>query len=252
MNNDSELLTWLNDLDSKGLTLIKAMPSYTLEALGNRIGDIRETHYGRIFEVKAKNDPNNLAYTNAELGLHVDLLFYEYMPGVQFLHCIKQRGVQGGQNQFVDSFTVAKIIEEKYPEAFKVLTQVNVANKDVGNEDGREFNKLYSRPIFQRDSNGQVCSTHFNNQMRDSILRLPLEQIRPLYEAMSVFSKVCYSPENVVERKLETGDCVVFDNRRVMHGRTGYTTSAGFERHLQGIYMDWDEVWSKIRVLNNK
>jgi gamma-butyrobetaine dioxygenase len=39
---------------------------------------------------------------------------------------------------------------------------------------------------------------------------------------------------------------MAFDNQRVMHGRTAYTTGA---RHLQGCYVDKDSLHSRIRVL---
>ena len=32
-----------------------------------------------------QSEPMNLAYTSATLGLHLDLPFYEYTPGVQVL-----------------------------------------------------------------------------------------------------------------------------------------------------------------------
>jgi len=34
------------------------------------------------FEVKAKYDANNLAYTSNFLPLHIDLPYYDYIPGV--------------------------------------------------------------------------------------------------------------------------------------------------------------------------
>jgi|TARA_B110001454_G_scaffold91195_2_gene86971 gamma-butyrobetaine dioxygenase len=39
---------------------------------------------------------------------------------------------------------------------------------------------------------------------------------------------------------------MAFDNQRVLHGRTAYTTGA---RHLQGCYVDKDSLHSRIRVL---
>ena len=39
-------------------------------------------HYGHWWTVEQKKDPNNIAYTGAEIGLHQDLPFYEKMPSV--------------------------------------------------------------------------------------------------------------------------------------------------------------------------
>ncbi len=45
---------------------------------------------------------------------------------------------------------------------------------------------------------------------------------------------------------------VTFNNLRVLHGRTGFNTKVGGERLVQGAYLDWDEIRSKIRVLKAK
>jgi gamma-butyrobetaine dioxygenase len=41
----------------------------------------------------------------------------------------------------------------------------------------------------------------------------------------------------------------MFDNRRLLHGRTAFDTNEG-ERHLQGCYIDSDGPRSLYRVLN--
>lgn len=48
------------------------------------------------------------------------------------------------------------------------------------------------------------------------------------------------------------GQLLAFDNLRCLHGRTGFGSDLKGERHIQGAYLDWDEVRSKIRVLKTK
>ena len=45
--------------------------------------------YIQTFDVVASDTPLNEAYTANELPLHMDLGYYEYTPGLQFLHCLK-------------------------------------------------------------------------------------------------------------------------------------------------------------------
>jgi gamma-butyrobetaine dioxygenase len=45
---------------------------------------------------------------------------------------------------------------------------------------------------------------------------------------------------------MEPGECVIFDNRRILHARTAF---AGGERWLRGAYLDDDPYLSKMRVL---
>ena len=70
------------------------------------------------------------------------------------------------------------------------------------------------------------------------------------YQALKVFNELCYSEENCVNYRLEAGDCVVFDNLRVLHGRDGFSVEAGNTRHLAGCYVDWDEIHDKINVIS--
>lgn len=62
--------------------------------------------------------------------------------------------------------------------------------------------------------------------------------------------KLCYSPENLIVFKLKEGETMIFDNWRMLHGREGFDPSKG-HRHLEGCYIDWDEVNCRIRVLKN-
>ena len=46
---------------------------------------------------------------------------------------------------------------------------------------------------------------------------------------------------------------IVFDNVRLVHGREPlYEAEKVGERHLEGGYLDWDEVRSRRRVLQEK
>ncbi len=69
-------------LEVHGLVRVSEVPEFTLQKLLDRAGFARKTHYLDVFEVKSKGDPNNLAYTSGTLGLHVDLPYYKYTPGV--------------------------------------------------------------------------------------------------------------------------------------------------------------------------
>ena len=46
------------------------------------------------------------------------------------------------------------------------------------------------------------------------------------------------------------GDVICFHNYRVLHGRDKYEIRANEERLLEGSYLDWDEMRSKRRALD--
>ena len=51
---------------------------------------------------------------------------------------------------------------------------------------------------------------------------------------------------NQFELKLEPGQCVIFENRRVLHSRRPFDTGSG-SRWLAGAYLDMDSVLSTFR-----
>lgn len=46
-----------------------------------------------------------------------------------------------------------------------------------------------------------------------------------------------------------SGDVVTFDNSRLLHGRKSFVSNLDRVRHLEGVYLDWDEVMSRLRIL---
>lgn len=70
------------------------------------------------------------------------------------------------------------------------------------------------------------------------------------YEAIEKFVKLMLS--GVAEFKLQQGNILSFDNMRVLHGRSAYIESPGNSRCLVGVYVDWDQMFLKWRVLKKK
>ena len=88
--------------------------------------------------------------------------------------------------------------------------------------------------------------------MRDSLFQTEdLEKVKKAYEAMVLFDRLAYDEENQVIYKMKDGECAVFDNRRILHGRIGYEAARG-SRHLQGMYTMWDEMRSRRNCILQK
>ena len=118
-----QLTVSLQELRRTGLTIIKKVPlsQAGLDSVVNLVGQVKWTHYGQFWNVRSKPDANNLAYTGASLGLHTDLPYYDYTPGVQCLHCLSQAPAQGGENVFADGFAAAEKIRADFPAQFELL-----------------------------------------------------------------------------------------------------------------------------------
>lgn len=50
---------------------------------------------------------------------------------------------------------------------------------------------------------------------------------------------------------LRAGELLLFDNNRIVHGRTAFDANEG-RRHLQGCYIDIDEPRSRYRTLSRR
>lgn len=53
--------------------------------------------------------------------------------------------------------------------------------------------------------------------------------------------------------RLNEGECVIFDNRRVLHARRAFDEQGDkgeIVRWLKGAYVDGDAIWDRWRVVN--
>lgn len=253
LKEDSAVLAWLQQLEVYGFALIGGSPTKPgqVRELAKRVAFIKRTHYGEDFSVISKNDPSNVAYLNGPLQLHADLPYYEYKPGVQFIHCIVQYTGDGGDTRVADAVHVARELKRLHPKHYDILTNTMVDWYDEGTDEMGEFNKVLQLPMICTDAQGDIWRINFSQPQRDSYFTIPVEEVVGWYEAMTNYHKLLLDPEYCFQFKMVPGTILTFDNLRIVHGRSGYKT--GFsERHIEGCYMDWDEVRSRRRVLEKK
>ncbi|KAK8393294.1 hypothetical protein O3P69_013366 [Scylla paramamosain] len=253
ITDDVALLEWLRQLEVYGFVKVKDAPAEIgqVRRLAERIAFIRKTHYGEDFTVQAKPDPSNVAYLNGPLQLHADLPYYEYKPGVQFIHCITQYEGVGGDSQITDAIHVARQLQKECPEHYRLLTDTPVDWFDIGTDETGEFYKLLRLPVICTDKNGQIRRINMSQPQRDSHFSVPPGEVTAWYAAMVAYYRLLSDPKYCLQFKMTPGTIITFDNLRIVHGRTGYFSGPG-ERHVQGCYLDWDEVRSRRRVLETK
>ncbi|KAM9545930.1 gamma-butyrobetaine dioxygenase-like [Salvelinus alpinus] len=249
LHDDKAALAWLLALRRVGIVYLKGAPveQGQVARLSQRIGYLRLTFYGHTWQVQDKSQANNVAYTAGKLSLHTDYPALHYPPGVQFLHCLCQAG-EGGESEAVDGFHMADQLRREDPEAFRTLTSLRVDFTDTGS-DYCDFMVQSKNHIIDVDSDGRVVRINYNNATRDSVLDLPLHQVQAFYSSLKAYIQLMTRPENMLTYKMEPGDLVTFDNWRLLHGRKSYVSHPDRVRHLEGAYLDWDEVMSRLRIL---
>lgn len=73
------------------------------------------------------------------------------------------------------------------------------------------------------------------------------------HKAACKFNALLQRPEYLYERKMNPGECVLFDNTRTLHSRRAFDMQdVGKPRLLRGTYVDKDPYLSKLRVLQNR
>lgn len=82
LNDPSGLLAAITQLSQFGLLFVTGVPNtetsnHTCELrnLAEHFSEIRNTFYGELWDVKNLRNSKNIAYTNLDLGLHMDLLY---------------------------------------------------------------------------------------------------------------------------------------------------------------------------------
>uniref|UniRef100_A0A182J4B3 Uncharacterized protein n=1 Tax=Anopheles atroparvus TaxID=41427 RepID=A0A182J4B3_ANOAO len=250
LHDDGTLRQWIEALIRSGVVMIKGAPltEHECRRLAERVGFIRKTHYGEEFIVKAKEGTSNVAYLSTPLQMHTDLPYYDYKPGCNLLHCLVQStNTVGGENLIADGFYVAERMRDEHPDDFRLLSETLVNWSDLGEDEGGAFHSIYRAPVICIGRDGQLERINHSVPQRDSHFSVPLDRVERWYRAMQRFVAVLH--REAVQFRTAPGDILTFSNVRMVHGRTGYTDTAGNTRHIVGAYLDWDEIYSRLRVL---
>ena len=244
LEDDTMFQRWLTALHVEGVALLENLPATpdVIETVPARIGPVRPTNFGPVFDVKSMPDATSNAYTTMTLPLHADLATREYMPGLQFLHCLKNEAV-GGNSLLADGFYLADRLRRVDPDAFETLTTVAL---EYGNK-AKDTDYRFTSPMIRLDADGEIEEVRWTPWLRAPLVA-PFETVDRVYHALRRLFALAEDPAHRIEIKLKPGDLLGFDNRRAIHGRTGFDPTTG-GRHLRGCYVERDELYSRLRIL---
>ena len=161
--------------------------------------------------------------------------YYEAPPGLQYLHCLKNT-VNGGESLFLDSYKAVSLFKKTYPEDYKVLTKIPVTFHYQNDLRIRKFRHL---TIEECPGSDDPLNVYYSPPFAGPLECNPSDMVA-FYKGMSKFEEILRDESLLYKRRLHPGDCVIFANRRVLHGRTAFDSKSG-ERHFRGSYTDWDD-----------
>lgn len=277
MASDTTLFEAVRHLTLYGLLFLRGVPETpeqdAVEGIAERIGNIKSTFYGKTWDVRSIPDSKNIAcvsyillspssphstdcrsYTSLNLALHMDLLYFESPPGLQFLHCIRN-SVTGGSSLFGDSFRAAAAVRSDSEYLFRALCTFPVPFHYKN--DGHHYH--YARPTVVLEQQTYLKTPRLSHVNWAPPFQAPFEahiveqngMLRQYINAARSMAASLDDPANVWETTLREGECAVFMNRRVVHGRKEFDPASG-DRWLKGTYVDVDAFLSKYRVLSER
>ncbi len=206
-------------------------------------GYLRETNYGRTFDVRVEVSPANLANSSLGLQAHTDNPYRDPAPTLQILYCLENTA-EGGESLVVDGYRAAGRLQAERPEAFDLLSRY-AARFEFSGAAGVCLRAR--RPMIELAPDGELTAIRFNNRSAAPIVDVPYEVMPEYYAAYRRLGEIIDDPAMAVSFKLAPGECFIVDNTRVLHARKGYGGTGS--RWLQGGYPDKDGLLSTLAAI---
>lgn len=223
------------------------------EEMAAWLGPIRETDFGRVFDIVTEHEPFTPSQSSAPLDPHTDDP-YRYSPsGASILHCLSPGPGRSGASTIVDGLAVAEEVANDDPEAFELLTKVAVPyvhRRRQAATQGAPVHLWAEAPVIALDRNGRVCGIRFHERSM-APLRLPAVECDRFYRALARFVRGVQSGRFTYRRRLEAGEAIIYDNQRVLHGREAIVDGSS-RRHLRLCTIDRDQLHSRLRILRGR
>ncbi|KAI1067183.1 hypothetical protein LB506_004224 [Fusarium annulatum] len=237
-----------------GFCFVTDAPVYpeSTEDLLKRLGPIRNTHYGGFYDFTPDLAMADTAYTNLALPAHTDTTYFTEPAGLQAFHCLSHEPAPGealeegeslgGESLLVDGFNAAVTLRKENPWAFKTLAQVELPWHASGNV-GISISPDKVYPVIEQEEGGHLKRIRWNNDDRGAVSPYDAKN---WYAAARVWNEILRRKENEYWFKLEPGKIVIFNNWRVLHGRSAFKGI----RRICGAYIPYDDFVSCYRVTN--
>ena len=239
---------WLSGLARHGFAKLEGGPveSGALLDVAGLFGFVRETNYGKWFEVRTEVNPVNLAYSGLGLQAHTDNPYRDPVPSMQILYCL-ENSADGGDSIVVDGFRAAERLYAEDADAYRLLAGY-CARFTYEGSSGVALHAR--RPMIETTPDGEVVTIRFNNRSAAALTDIPFDRMQDYYAAWRHYAEIIEDPAMEVAFKLVQGESFVVDNTRVLHARKGYSGEGS--RWLQGCYPDKDGLYSTLAVMEKE
>ena len=247
--DESIRLQMFQRINDYGFAILNEVPieEDQIERLAEIFGFIRQTHYGRVFDLISTPQQRILAQTAHAIRPHNDELFRDPIPGLFMMHCLRASDCGGGASVLVDGFKAADNLRSRNRESFDLLCQVPIPHRRFLVDDVDDVALAAKWPVIELNQHGDIVAVHINERTM-APLDVGENLTEPVYRALQKMLALVYAPEACVEYRLESGQAAVLDNHRVLHARTAFSGN----RHIRQCHVDRDEFFSRLRALHRR
>lgn len=236
-----------------GFCKVKGIPGTLAESnrLIDLIGTRRQTHFGN-YPLSNKTSVNNVGDIRQALLPHCDETYRTSTIGITLFQVLRPSS-QGGHSTLTDGFEAVRRLKAQFPGHYDLLTRIPVLGQryDPDHAEG-ELPRWYQcrLPMIQLDCENEVSGIRINERQM-APPDLPFDEIEPCYRAIRCFLKIVYDQELLVTFALKKGEGLIFNNQRVLHGRSTFKDEQP-GRLVMTNSVDLEEFYSNLRVLRSK
>ncbi|WP_448562508.1 TauD/TfdA family dioxygenase [Trichothermofontia sp.] len=155
-----------------------------------------------------------------QLALHTDGAFETVPPAVMAMQC-EVADATGGLSCLVDGYEVYQYLHQVDPVGLQYLFEPDVFHIERDNQSAQ-------RAIFWHDRDGRL-KIAFRS---DTVAKI---RVKPC--AQAVFERIkdyLADPDHQFQWRLQPGQILIFDNMRMLHGRTAFPPNS--QRQINGLW----------------
>jgi len=236
------LPAWLAGIRRSGVGLLRGLPPKPgmMLRVVESFGFPRRIDAGACFTLAERPPGHYRREDTTACVLHTAAPYRDPPPGLRALHCLR-RADHGGEAVLVDGLMAGGIVREHYPVYFGLLTRHAVCFE---RREAR-FHMRASRPLIEGDHRAPIRALHYD-PVNAAPLDLPPQAMRDFYSAYCCLGRTINRIDLRLRMRLDSGDLLVLDNRRVLYGNAPFQG----ERVLESCYADWDGVDGRWRALD--
>jgi len=246
--DDAQLLSMLRQLRDHGICFVRGAPAKAgvVEALSRRFGFPQASNFGIVQDLVFNPKKRSIANDIKALKPHTDEPYRASPPGILLFHCIANDQTGAGSSTFVDGFEIAERLRAHDPGGFDALCNNSQSFRRHFADD---VDLIAEFPILSVDEFGNLCGLRINDRVAAPAMIAP-EQVEIYYRGLHYLLQQSEDPALIMHLTLSPGDIAIFDNHRVLHGRTDLTVDG--QRWLQWVQVERGDFHSSLRILADR